>query len=137
LDVAYKSIIIGAGNIGQAIANYGNFAKLGYTTEAIFDINPKLIGLKIRDIEIFDIDTLESYLSKNKIDVGIICTPREQAQKVTNTMINAGIKAIWNFAPVDLVTPGNVIVENVHLSDSLLTLTYRMNEPKLFKDIHK
>lgn len=137
LNGVYKTVIVGAGNLGQAIANYGNFGKLGFELQALFDINPKLIGLKIRDIEILDIDLLESFLKNNKIDIGIICTPRAKAQNIANVMIKSGVSAIWNFAPIDLDVPENVVVENVHLSESLLILTYMMNEPKLFQEIKK
>lgn len=123
----YKTIIVGAGNIGQAIANYTNFGKLGFKLTCIFDTNPKLIGLKIHDIEIKDIDDLESFLHGNKIDIGIVCVPKSNAQKVCNLMVGCGINAIWNFAPLDLEVPENVIVENVHLSESLMTLSYLFN----------
>jgi redox-sensing transcriptional repressor len=103
----------------------------------MFDINPKLIGLKIRDIEIVDIDNLKDFLESNKVDIGVICTPRTQAQKVADVMVKNGISAIWNFAPTDLDIPRGVVVENVHLLDSLLTLTYRVNEPKLLDYINK
>lgn len=137
LNNVYKIIIVGAGNLGQAVANYGNFEKLGFKLQALFDKNPKVIGLKIRDIEIFDVDLLEKYLKNNQINIGIICTPKEQAQKVADSMVSTGLTAIWNFAPLDLVVPDDVLVENVHLSESLLTLTYRINEPDLFKDKSK
>lgn len=137
LNSTYHTIIVGAGNIGQAIANYGNFVKLGFNLQALFDINPKLIGIKIRDIEIFDIDAMEGFLAENKIDIGIICTPSLQAQKVADTMVRCGLKAIWNFAPIDFNVPEGVTVENVHLSESLLTLVYKMNEPKLLHEMHK
>lgn len=124
----YKTIIIGAGNIGQAIANYTRFDKLGFTLSGIFDANPKLVGMRIRDIEIQDIDNLDGFLKKNNTDIGIICVPRVNAQKVCNTLVNNGVKGIWNFAPIDLEAPKEIIIENVHLSESLLTLTYLLNE---------
>ncbi|WP_055667044.1 redox-sensing transcriptional repressor Rex [Desnuesiella massiliensis] len=124
----YKCIIIGAGNIGQAIANYTSFDKLGFKLEGIFDANPKLVGIKIRDIEIEDIDDMPKFLRENHIDIGIICVPRVNAQKVADMLVNNGVKGIWNFAPVDLAVSEEVIVENVHLSESLLTLTYLLNE---------
>lgn len=127
LTKEYKAVIIGAGNIGQAIANYTRFEKLGFSMEAIFDINPKLLGLKIRDIEIKDIDLLSDFLKKDKIDIGIICVPKSNAQKVCDILIQNRVKAIWNFAPMDLAVPEEVIVENVHLSESILTLTYLLN----------
>lgn len=128
LDKDYKGIIIGAGNLGQAIANYGRFSELGLSIDAIFDANPKLIGMRIRDVEINDIDTLSEYLNSNNIDIGIICVPRINAQKVSDLLAKGGVKGIWNFAPVDLIVPKEVTVENVHLSESLLTLVYLMNK---------
>ena len=128
LDKDYTGIIIGAGNLGQAIANYSRFSELGLSIEAIFDANPKLIGMKIRDVEIRDIDTLNSYLENSNVNIGIICVPRINAQKVCDLLVKGGIKGIWNFAPVDLVVPNDVKVENVHLSESLLTLVYLMKD---------
>lgn len=128
LTKVYKTIIVGAGNIGQAIANYTNFEKIGFTLEGIFDINPKLIGLRIRDIEIRDIDDLSDYLKENVVDIGVICVPNNNGQKVCDILVKNGVKGIWNFAPVDLVVPDDVKVENVHLSDSLLTLSCLLNE---------
>ena len=124
----YNTVIVGAGNIGQAIANYSHFEKLGFSTTAIFDANPKLIGIKLRDIEIRDIDELPKYLEDNSVDIGMICVPRVNAQKVCNELIDGGVKGIWNFAPVDLIAPENIVIENVHLSESLLTLVYLLNQ---------
>ncbi|SHF25356.1 redox-sensing transcriptional repressor Rex [Caloramator proteoclasticus] len=134
LDKNYKTIIVGAGNIGQAVANYAKFESLGFHLQAIFDKNPKLIGIKIRDIEVKDVDCLDTYLKENPIDIGIICVPKEHAQMVADIMIKNGIKGIWNFAPTDLNAPDDVIVENVHLSESLMILSYRLNESELFKE---
>ena len=128
LDKDYTGIIIGAGNLGQAIANYNRFSELGLSIECIFDANPKLVGMRIRDVEIKDIDTLAEFLQDNSIDIGIICVPRINAQKVCDMLVKGGIKGLWNFAPVDLVVPDDVKVENVHLSESLLTLVYLMKD---------
>lgn len=130
LTKEYKAVIVGAGNIGQALANYTRFQGLGLEVTALFDINPKLIGLKIRDIEVKDIDDLEDYLHQDPIDIGIICVTKNNAQGVCDSLTKHGVKGIWNFAPVDLYTSEDVIVENVHLSDSLLTLTYLLNGKK-------
>lgn len=124
----YKTVIVGAGNIGQAIANYTEFEKLGFTLQGIFDINPKIIGLKIRDIEIQDIDYLSDSLKEKPTDIGIICVPKINAQKICDIFTNNGVRGIWNFGPVDLVVPENVRVENVHLRDSLLTLSCLLND---------
>lgn len=120
-------VLVGSGNIGQAVANYVNFEKLGFVIEGIFDRNPKLIGLKIRDIEVKDIDMLPQFLNENEIGIGIICVTSESAQNICDTLITGGVKGIWNFAPVDLNVPKNVTVENVHLSESLLTLSCLLN----------
>jgi redox-sensing transcriptional repressor len=124
LDKNYRTIVIGAGNLGQAIANYTNFEKSGFVPMAMFDKNPKLVGLKIRDIEIHDIDTVEQYIQEYNIDIGIICTPGPQAQGVADRLIKGKIKGIWNFAPKDLTVPDEIVVENVHLSESLFTLSF-------------
>ena len=123
----YNAVLIGAGNIGQAIANYSRFTDIGLGITAIFDANPKLVGMRIRDVEIKDIDELK-YLEENNIDMGILCVPRINAQKVCDVLVNGGVKGIWNFAPIDLHVPETVKVENVHLSESLLTLVYQMNK---------
>jgi redox-sensing transcriptional repressor len=128
LDKKYSTVIIGAGNIGQAIANYSRFDKFGFDLHGIFDVNPKLIGMRIKDVEINDLDQMESFLAENKIDIGIICVPQAQAQKVADLLIENGVKGIWNFAPLDIQVPENVSIENVHLSESLLTLVYLMND---------
>ncbi|MGL5416136.1 MAG: redox-sensing transcriptional repressor Rex [Clostridium sp.] len=127
LDNEHTGVIVGAGNIGQAIANYTRFGKMSFDLKGIFDANPKLNGIKIRDISIEDIDELEGFLETNKIDIGVVCVPRVNAQKVSDILVAGGVKAIWNFAPVDLVVPNDVIVENVHLSESLLTLIYLLH----------
>ena len=128
LDRGYEAALVGAGNIGQAVSNYSRFENLGFRISAIFDANPKLIGMKIRDVEIMDIDEMTPTLSAHKIDIGIICVPRKNAQIVADELIKGGVRAIWNFAPVDLIVPDYVKVENVHLSESLLTLIYLLNE---------
>lgn len=128
LTKSYKTAIVGAGNIGQAIANYTRFEKLGFSLDGIFDANPKLIGLRIRDVEIDDIDNLPAFLQNNRIDIGIICVPKVSAQRICNMLVEGGVKGIWNFAPTDLIVPDDVVVENVHLSEHLLTLTYLLKD---------
>ncbi|HEY8803932.1 MAG TPA: redox-sensing transcriptional repressor Rex [Clostridium sp.] len=128
LSKEYKMIIIGAGNIGQAIANNTRSQGLDFKLVGIFDVNPKLIGLKIQDIEVMDIDELVSFLKVTPTDIGIICVSKNNAQTVTDMMVENGVKGIWNFAPVDLKVPEEIILENVYLSESLLTLRCLMNE---------
>ena len=126
----YNTIIIGAGNLGQAIANYSNFEKKGFHMLALFEKNPRLIGLQIRDVPVLDIDELESFCADKKIDIGVICTNKESAQDVADTLIKLPVKAIWNFAPADIQVPESIILENVHLSDSLYIISYllKMND---------
>ncbi|NLI61010.1 MAG: redox-sensing transcriptional repressor Rex [Clostridiales bacterium] len=128
LDKEYNVIIAGAGNLGQALANYVGFEKEGFNIRAMFDVNPRLVGLSIRGVQILDIDSMGDYIVNNEIQVGIVCVPKAKAQEVTDEMVKRGIKSIWNFAPVDVEIPENVAVENVHLSDTLYTLSYKMNE---------
>ena len=129
-----NAIIVGAGNLGQAIANYSGFRSSGFILKGMFDINPRLVGISIRDIKIMDIDEMSEFIKKADINVGIICTPKEGAQEVADKLTQEGIKAIWNFAPTDLDVPEDVIVENVHLSESLMVLAYLMNQRESAKD---
>jgi redox-sensing transcriptional repressor len=128
LDNDYKAIIIGAGNMGQALANYKNFTARGYEILGIFDVSPQLIGKKINNIEVMNMDYLDKYLVKNKVDIAILCVPFEFTAEIADKVANLGIKGLWNFSPMDLELPYDVTVENVHLSDSLMVLGYRMNE---------
>lgn len=128
LNRTYKSVLIGAGNLGQAIANYKGFEDAGFKLLALFDKNPKLIGLKIRDIEILDVDLLEDFIIDNGVEIGIITIPKEQAQGVADKLVKSNIKGIWNFAPTDLKVPKDVVVENVHLNESLFVLSYMFKE---------
>mgnify|MGYP002546097460 FL=1 len=128
LNKIYNAVLIGAGNLGQAIANYAGFRKSGFEIKALFDANPRMIGLKIRDFEVLDSENLESFVEENNIDIAILCIPKNGAQDVVDRLVNVGVKGIWNFAPVDLVVPNDVKVENVHLSESLLTLVYLMKD---------
>lgn len=127
LDRQYKMVIVGAGNLGQAIANHTYYYKAGFVVCGIFEINPRLIGIKINDIEVMDYENIVPFIEENEIDIGIICTTKEAAQEVADKMCFAGVKGLWNFAPVDIETPSHVAIENVHISDSLHSLAYHMN----------
>lgn len=131
LDENHTMIVIGAGNLGQALANYANFERRGFNISAMFDQNPMLIGTKtIRDIPILDIDELEKFLQTHEIDIAVLAIPKTGAIPTSKRLVAAGIKAIWNFSHTDLEVPEDVIVENVHLSESLMKLSYRMSESK-------
>ena len=102
LDRLYNMIVIGGGNIGQALVNYTNFEKRGFVIKAVFDINPRLIGMTIRGVEVYDIDQMEEYVKNNPVDVAILTLPRSQAVKVANDLAKWGVKGMWNFSHVDL-----------------------------------
>lgn len=124
LDRTYNIIIIGAGNLGTAITNYTNFNKRGFLITKVFDSDKNLIGKKIGDMVIEDIAHLEDYTKENKVDIAAITVPKEVAMDVANRVVDCGIKAIWNFASVELRLPKSVVVETIHLSDSLMRLSY-------------
>lgn len=128
LDRMYNLIVVGGGNIGQALVNYTNFEKRGFVITAVFDVNPRLIGMTIRGVEVFDVDEMEKFVKNNKVDVAILTLPRSQTSKVANDLASWGVKGMWNFSHVDLQVPEDVVVENVHLTDSLMTLLYKINE---------
>lgn len=128
LNRRYSIVIVGAGNIGQAIANYTRFDKLGFEVKAVFDSDERVIGKEIRGQKVLNVNELDGYLKENKIDIGVVATPTSVAQDTVDKMVSNGIAGIWNFAPVDVNVPDNVAIENVHLSDSLLTLVYLMND---------
>lgn len=131
LTETYNIIIIGAGNLGQAIANYGRFDKLGFKTIALFDISPDLIGQKVRGIQIYSLDYLEDFCKSHQVDIAALTMPKQGADNTAQRLVELGIRAIWNFAHVDLnVTDDSVVVENVHLSDSLMQLSYNIVKNK-------
>ncbi len=126
IDRQHHLIIIGAGNLGQALANYTNFEKRGFIIKGMFDINPRLIGLVVRGIEIRGVDDLEQFIKDNDVQMAALTIPKTKAPEIADRLVNAGVKAIWNFAHVDLNVPDDVVVENVHLSESLMRLSYRV-----------
>ena len=126
LDRKKHVIIIGAGHLGQALANYANFSRRGFEVKALFDVDPAIVGKEIRSAKIYSLDYLETYLAENEVDIATLTLPRAHALEVINRLCSGGVKAIWNFAHTDLPVPENVLVENVHLSESLMELSYRM-----------
>lgn len=128
LDRTYSVIILGAGNIGQALANYSGFDKEGFYVKAMFDVNVSPTHRSPRNIPLYHIDLLEKYLQSNKTDIAVISVTQSEAQNVANRLVNADVKYIWNFTPKELTVPPDVTIENVHLSDSLFILSYRSRE---------
>lgn len=130
LDKKYDVVLTGAGNLGHAIAIYKGFQESGFNTIVVFDKNPNNPRHANRSLKVRDIVELDEFLQENPIDIGIITTGKDQAQDVADIYIRNGIKAIWNFAPIDIVVPEDVIIETVRLSESLSTLTYFLKEAK-------
>ena len=124
IDREHNMLIIGAGNLGKAIINYSDFEKRGCIIKGIFDNNPKLKGTKIRGIEVMMMDELTDFIRENAIEIVALTIPKEAAKQIARVVADAGVKAIWNFAHTDLNLPDDVIVENVHLSESLMRLSY-------------
>ncbi|MBU3072409.1 redox-sensing transcriptional repressor Rex [Clostridium estertheticum] len=123
----HNMIIIGANNIGKATVNYTRYKQLNLKLVGIFDVNPELIGLTIQNIKVLHINKLVSFLKTIPTDIGVICVSKNYAQKVTDIMVENGVKCICNITPVDLKVPKDIILENVNLTDSLLTLSCLMN----------
>lgn len=130
VDKTYSMILIGYGNIGHALYKYKSFRDLGYEFKAVFDKEAK--NLDTCDVEVKDIEELEAYLKENPIDIGIIATPKNVAQEICDKLCEGGVRGIWNFSPVDLKVKNGVVIESVHLDESLFTLTYFMNSPEDF-----
>ena len=126
LDKKHNMIIIGGGNLGQALANYVDFEKRGFYIKGIFDVNPILKGLSVRGIQIHMLEDLESFIKDEDIQIAALTLPKSKAEEMTKLLVQYGIKAIWNFAHIDLDVPSDVLVENVHLSESLMQLSYNI-----------
>lgn len=129
MDRGYKAILVGVGNIGHALMDNFCFSEWGFHLEAAFEVNPELIGTEFNGVAIHSMDDLIAYLQNNKVDVAVLAVPRDAAIPVTKILTDNGIEAIWNFTNVELTEPNSsTIVENVHFSDSLLSLSYFVSE---------
>ena len=126
LDQKYNIIIIGAGNLGQALANYTDFERRGFYIKGIFDVNPRLIGMSIRGVEIRLVDELERFIKENNVQIAALTIPKTKAPEVAADLVRWGVRAIWNFVPTDLNLPNDIMVENVHLTESLMRLSYNL-----------
>ncbi len=127
LDKNHKLVVIGAGHLGQALSNYVNFERRGFHIRGIFDQDPELVGKRIRGVAVSPMEKLEDFIRSEDIDIAVLTIPKTSAVAVAKILVRCNIKAIWNFAHVDLEVPDDVIVENVHLSESLMTLSYNLS----------
>lgn len=126
IDKTHNLVIVGAGHLGQALANYMNFERRGFIIKGLFDMDISLTGKLVRGIPVRPMEELENFIIENEIDIGVLTIPKEGAIPVSERLVKCGIRAIWNFAHVDLEVPAGVQVENVHLSDSLMKLSYNI-----------
>ena len=129
MDRGYRAILVGVGNIGHALMDNFSFAECGVELAAAFDIKESLIGTEFKGVPILAETQLEEYLKTHDIAVAVLCVPKEVAVNVTKILTDNGIEAIWNFTNMELTEPNSpIIVENVHFSDSLLSLSYFVSE---------
>ncbi len=128
LNKMHNVILIGAGNLGAAIANYVNFEKFSFRMIGLFDVSEKKIGNKINNLEIYSMEELPKFLKEHRVDIAALTIPKEYASEVAKKLVDLKVEAIWNFAHVDLEVPENVVVQNVHLSDSLMQLSYNITQ---------
>lgn len=131
LDKTHNIIIIGSGNLGRAIAGYTRFESRGFIVKGLFDTNPELVGKQIRDVKVMSMDDLESFLQENAIQIAALTIPKHDAQEVAERLYKCGIRAIWNFAHVDLDLPKDIHVENVNLIESLMQLSYQLTKDQV------
>lgn len=127
LDREHRFIIVGAGNLGRALGNYINFERRGFILRGLFDRNPELVGQEVRGVRVLPMEELDSFVRENDIDIAVLTIPKTGAVEVANRLVKNGVRAILNFAHVDLNVPEGIQVENVHLSDSLMKLSYNIN----------
>lgn len=126
LDEEHEVVIIGAGNLGQAVSNYPDFARRGFAIRAVFDIKPELIGKTLGNAKIYAMSELKDYIIRHQPQIVALTLPKEYAVQVANDVVSWGVKAIWNFAPIELRLSKDVVVENVHLTESLMRLSYNL-----------
>lgn len=129
LDCDYKIILIGAGNLGLAIAKHMSFDDKGFNLIGIFDKNPELVGTPVRHLVISDVNRLDNFCRTFSPQAAILCIPKAEAHEVAGDLIKLGVRSFWNFSHYDLsLDHEGIAVENVHLGDSLMTLCYSLSE---------
>ena len=126
-DQVKNAVMVGAGNLGKTIAKYSGFKDCGLNLIGIFARNPNNIGQELDGLQIQDVKKIEGFLEKKKVDIGIIVVDKESAQDICDIFVKHGLKGIWNFAPIDLDVDEDIYVENVSFTESLLVLSYFLN----------
>lgn len=130
IDEPHRAILVGAGHLGSALANYTNFAKKGFIIEAAFDKDPKVIGTKIGSLKVRSMGELERFIRHSRIELAVLAIPKADAREIASNLVDWGIRGIWNFASTDLRLDKNVVVENAHLSDSMMRFTFKLKHPR-------
>lgn len=129
MNQGHTAVLLGVGNLGRALMENFHFDHSGFRLTAAFDVDPTIVGHTVSGVEILPISQLSEYLKKNPTDVGVLTVPRSVAPSMAEQMIEGGVKGIWNFTNLELnISQPNIVVENVHFSDSLLTLSYLISE---------
>ena len=127
VDSGYRAVIVGAGNLGRALAATHMFERRGVERVALFDVSPEVVGTEIYGLPVYHTDELEEFCRREKIDIGVLTVPKEAAYDVAAAMMRGGVRGFWNFANMELKLPDpELIVENIHLGDSLMTLCYKV-----------
>ena len=124
----WRLAIVGVGHLGGALANYVNFASLGFSVVALFDKNKDIVGTSINGIKVNNISLMKRVIKSQKVDIGVISVPAENAQSVADMLVIAGVKGIWNFAPTKLSVPPTIPLVNEDLSIGLSALSYHMSQ---------
>lgn len=126
IHLEHNMIVIGAGNLGSALVNYEDFEKRGFVVKGVFDNDSNVEGKNIRGLSVMMMDKLPEFIKENNIEIAALTIPKTHARDVAKTIAEAGVGAIWNFAHIDLNLPESIVVENVHLSESLMRLSYNI-----------
>ncbi len=127
VNEGYRAVIVGAGNLGKALAASRMFERRGVKKLALFDVNKSIIGTEIYGLPVYSIDDLHDFCAENSVDIGVLSVPKEAAHRVAATLVLAGVRGIWNYSSTELQIPeSGVVIENIHLGDSLMTLCYEM-----------
>ena len=126
IDTSHKMVMIGAGNLGSAICGYKSFPRYGFNIIAVFDIDPKKIGTYVHGIQVHSMDELEDFLDEHGVEIVIVAIPTDNAAGVMKRLEKTHIKGVWNFAHIDYDMPEGIVMESVHLSESLMILNYKI-----------
>lgn len=126
IDRVHNIVVVGAGNFGRALAGYSGFERRGFRIKALFDRDPAKVGMEFNGIEVHPIDTVKDYIRENNIEIVALTVPKAAAIELAQSLVDTGIKGIWNFAHTDLKVPKDIVVENVHLSESIMRLSYNI-----------